>query len=139
MDKSITTSSSIGSPRLGVVYARVPMWTEIESMTDAESEVIRALGHLEDRDFERSSECAKAARVRMKLQGRDDEQLSKELDRIEEIGQTLMAAHERARRATDDSGRPSSIDGPARTQLPRRNDPCHCGSGRKFKHCCIDR
>ena len=20
-----------------------------------------------------------------------------------------------------------------------RNDPCHCGSGRKFKHCCLDK
>jgi hypothetical protein len=20
-----------------------------------------------------------------------------------------------------------------------RNDPCHCGSGRKYKHCCLDK
>ena len=20
---------------------------------------------------------------------------------------------------------------------PGRNDPCHCGSGRKYKHCCL--
>jgi len=24
-----------------------------------------------------------------------------------------------------------------RPSLPERNDPCHCGSGKKFKNCCI--
>jgi hypothetical protein len=23
------------------------------------------------------------------------------------------------------------------TSAPGRNDPCHCGSGRKYKHCCL--
>jgi len=22
---------------------------------------------------------------------------------------------------------------------PDRNDPCHCGSGRKYKNCCLDK
>jgi hypothetical protein len=22
---------------------------------------------------------------------------------------------------------------------PGRNDPCHCGSGRKYKHCCLQK
>lgn len=22
---------------------------------------------------------------------------------------------------------------------PRRNDPCHCGSGRKYKNCCLEK
>lgn len=22
---------------------------------------------------------------------------------------------------------------------PERNDPCHCGSGRKYKNCCLDK
>ncbi|WP_407935479.1 SEC-C metal-binding domain-containing protein [Fodinibius sp. N2] len=22
---------------------------------------------------------------------------------------------------------------------PRRNDPCHCGSGQKYKNCCIEK
>jgi hypothetical protein len=22
---------------------------------------------------------------------------------------------------------------------PGRNDPCHCGSGRKYKHCCLEK
>lgn len=22
---------------------------------------------------------------------------------------------------------------------PRRNDPCHCGSGRKYKNCCMEK
>ena len=23
------------------------------------------------------------------------------------------------------------------TKRPGRNDPCHCGSGKKYKHCCL--
>lgn len=23
------------------------------------------------------------------------------------------------------------------TELPGRNDACHCGSGKKYKHCCL--
>ena len=23
--------------------------------------------------------------------------------------------------------------------LPGRNEPCHCGSGRKYKQCCLDK
>jgi hypothetical protein len=25
------------------------------------------------------------------------------------------------------------------TAHPGRNEPCHCGSGRKYKHCCIEK
>ena len=25
-----------------------------------------------------------------------------------------------------------------KTPRPGRNDPCHCGSGRKYKQCCLD-
>ena len=24
------------------------------------------------------------------------------------------------------------------SNLPGRNEPCHCGSGKKFKHCCYE-
>jgi hypothetical protein len=27
----------------------------------------------------------------------------------------------------------------AKTPRPGRNDPCHCGSGRKYKQCCLDK
>lgn len=27
--------------------------------------------------------------------------------------------------------------GPASRELPGRNDPCACGSGRKWKRCCL--
>ncbi|QDU81392.1 Anaerobic sulfatase-maturating enzyme [Polystyrenella longa] len=33
-------------------------------------------------------------------------------------------------------GKPAVIQGMAPGQLPGRNDPCTCGSGRKFKKCC---
>lgn len=32
------------------------------------------------------------------------------------------------------------LDGRVRTKhihMPGRNDPCHCGSGKKFKKCCL--
>jgi hypothetical protein len=25
------------------------------------------------------------------------------------------------------------------TARPGRNEPCHCGSGRKYKHCCLEK
>lgn len=28
---------------------------------------------------------------------------------------------------------------PANPHNLGRNDPCHCGSGRKYKHCCLDK
>ncbi|MPZ21567.1 MAG: hypothetical protein GEV06_27300 [Luteitalea sp.] len=28
---------------------------------------------------------------------------------------------------------------PATGERPGRNEPCHCGSGRKYKQCCLDR
>lgn len=28
---------------------------------------------------------------------------------------------------------------PSTNQRPGRNDPCHCGSGKKYKHCCLDK
>jgi len=31
------------------------------------------------------------------------------------------------------------MDTNASRQLPGRNDPCHCGSGRKYKQCCLEK
>jgi hypothetical protein len=28
---------------------------------------------------------------------------------------------------------------PLPTERPGRNDPCHCGSGRKYKQCCLEK
>jgi hypothetical protein len=28
---------------------------------------------------------------------------------------------------------------PPTSARPGRNEPCHCGSGRKYKHCCLER
>jgi hypothetical protein len=28
---------------------------------------------------------------------------------------------------------------PITASRPGRNDPCHCGSGRKYKQCCLDK
>jgi len=36
---------------------------------------------------------------------------------------------------------PGNVTSPVRRAVPRigRNDPCHCGSGKKYKHCCYDK
>jgi hypothetical protein len=28
---------------------------------------------------------------------------------------------------------------PESARTPGRNDPCHCGSGKKYKNCCLDK
>ena len=28
---------------------------------------------------------------------------------------------------------------PQPASVPGRNDPCHCGSGKKYKNCCLDK
>src|SRR2546428_10235432 len=28
---------------------------------------------------------------------------------------------------------------PSTAERPGRNEPCHCGSGRKYKHCCLQK
>jgi SEC-C motif-containing protein len=51
---------------------------------------------------------------------------------------TLQSLHERSRFVCCDE-RWLYLDGEAtwsRAPLPGRNDPCYCGSGRKFKKCC---
>lgn len=52
----------------------------------------------------------------------------------------MRALHERSRfRRDDNDGRWVYVDGETDLQplkKPGRNDPCLCGSGRKFKHCC---
>lgn len=34
-----------------------------------------------------------------------------------------------------DSGKLQSI----KKLIPKRNDPCECGSGKKYKHCCLNK
>ncbi len=41
-----------------------------------------------------------------------------------------------ARKVRERSPLPGGTDGPARTEKVGRNDPCPCGSGRKYKKCC---
>jgi hypothetical protein len=33
---------------------------------------------------------------------------------------------------------PPAVSGPP-AHRPGRNEPCHCGSGRKYKHCCLEK
>jgi hypothetical protein len=38
----------------------------------------------------------------------------------------------------EDRDRPRVVQMPRGAHKPGRNDPCPCGSGKKFKRCCID-
>jgi len=53
-------------------------------------------------------------------------------------GRQLLTLHERSRFMRE-GGQWFYLDGEARWErspLPGRNDPCCCGSGKKFKKCC---
>jgi uncharacterized protein len=49
---------------------------------------------------------------------------------------TRMAEHFRAGRLPPARPTPARDAAPAVATAPRRNDPCPCGSGRKYKNCC---
>src|SRR5437762_5665727 len=34
---------------------------------------------------------------------------------------------------------PSKLQAAPSKARPGRNEPCHCGSGRKYKHCCLEK
>ena len=38
----------------------------------------------------------------------------------------------------EDRGQPRVVQMPPGSPKPGRNDPCPCGSGKKFKRCCIE-
>src|SRR5512141_3100720 len=42
-------------------------------------------------------------------------------------------------RQIGDSGTLACDPMTAPSPRPGRNEPCHCGSGRKYKHCCLDK
>jgi hypothetical protein len=45
--------------------------------------------------------------------------------------------------ATNYTGRPDAVHSLSMaaptSARPGRNEPCHCGSGRKYKHCCLEK
>ncbi|MFH0903365.1 MAG: SEC-C metal-binding domain-containing protein, partial [Pseudomonadota bacterium] len=64
--------------------------------------------------------------------GRDREQPSCSESSPICLDASAIASAERERKGT------ASAREPARVK-PGRNEPCHCGSGRKYKQCCLDR
>jgi hypothetical protein len=61
--------------------------------------------------------------------------LGGELTADEETKRDLAVRRQNRRLARDNARRPEG-DEPAAAPPPRPNDPCPCGSGRKFKKCC---
>jgi len=58
---------------------------------------------------------------------------------LKRLGEAIKAARERPKRRRVSEARtdPDVVQpGPARSQHVGRNDPCPCGSGRKYKKCC---
>ena len=51
-------------------------------------------------------------------------------------GRKVRRLHERSRFVRE-SGQWFYVDGECRIEEQGRNAPCFCGSGKKFKHCCL--
>ena len=45
-------------------------------------------------------------------------------------------AHRKQLPGVDDDALPAPVEPIQADQKPKRNDPCTCGSGKKFKQCC---
>jgi len=60
---------------------------------------------------------------------------------VEEVGPAKALLLAKAAWLADRYGDPEGLLRPAPSQARRpkvgRNDPCPCGSGRKYKHCCL--
>ncbi len=62
--------------------------------------------------------------------------LDTQLERRHLILQALYARHYQAQTQARRQGlSPAPVSVPS--LKPGRNDPCPCGSGRKYKHCCL--
>ncbi len=60
--------------------------------------------------------------------GNDDERYHKRRERDEARSKQLPGA--------DDEPLPPPVDTIRSDSKPKRNEPCPCGSGRKYKQCC---
>jgi preprotein translocase subunit SecA len=54
---------------------------------------------------------------------------------MEEKMADLQAAEQAGRETSSEESEPVTIRN--RTEKSSRNDPCPCGSGKKFKNCCM--
>lgn len=63
-------------------------------------------------------------------------------DKREDVIMTMIAGATRCYRYYEPARRAGAIgNAPLRRQAPKvgRNEPCPCGSGRKYKHCCVQK
>jgi len=93
--------------------------------------------------FEHGPVCTpyEAGRVFRRWRESDPEALEAiEARRVEmkEVGRRLAAKFRERCSGGGKFGGPA-MTGPARTPKPGRNDPCPCGSGKKYKRCCMPR
>lgn len=127
-----------------VAEAEVPaeMTAALEAMSDEEfwAEAERVEESLDEKDYDEQKRLYAIAVIREQLRrGALNEKRKKDLEEevaarrseIEEK-QKLIAGLERVR---DDLQ--LRVDELSRTaKRPGRNEPCPCGSGKKYKHCC---
>jgi len=62
-----------------------------------------------------------------------------EIDDLKDRFEQLTGQVDRLQRKLSRAGKYSSTSAkpPSSKQWSGRNDPCHCGSGRKYKKCCL--
>ncbi len=114
-------------------------WSELEGLRAAESDLIRALAHLEDRDCQRALDAVTSARARMKLEIEANPALESEAQQLEEAANAMLEIRMRDKRSREIAQAQAVPLAAPGVRAPKRNDPCPCGSGRKYKHCCLTR
>jgi hypothetical protein len=112
---------------MGSRFPEFDVWQE-QAKRDAQEEWAK-FQEIQKMAYEAGGDLALLVR---KLQAQIAEKQS-EIKKLE----TEVAAHERLLAAKRPSPRP--MPGPTKPTRIGRNDPCPCGSGKKFKHCCMRR
>lgn len=105
---------------------------------DAEAELIRAMMYLDRSKPEQAKQAIERARARMTPQ--TDPALAAQADELETGLRTVMQVLDPDAADLQDEPETKLAGAPSRRETrPRRNDPCPCGSGRKYKQCCLAR
>jgi hypothetical protein len=112
---------------MGSRFPEFDVWQE-EANRDAQEEWAKTQ-EIQKMAFEAGGDMALLVR-KLKAQVAEKELERKKLE-------AEVAAHERLLAAKRPSPRP--LPRPARPDKIGRNDACPCGSGKKFKHCCMKR
>jgi len=75
----------------------------------------------------------------MKLEIEANPALESEAQQLEEAANAMLEIRMRDKRSREIAQAQAVPLAAPGVRAPKRNDPCPCGSGRKYKHCCLTR